>query len=84
MQLPALEHLQRVWDRDEISRPITATEKSLIFYDKPVFLGRYADGGTIKPDYTMCDKEKKKVKVIEVSVPEFGPNTAKRKKITKY
>ena len=74
---------KKVWEHQP--EPITATEKVSIFYDKPIVLGRYADGGAIKPDIIVWDKEKKTAKVIEVSVPsDYGLNTAERKKVTKY
>ena len=74
---------KKVWEHQP--EPITATEKASIFYDKPIVLGRYADGGAIKPDIIVWDKEKKTAKVIEVSVPsDYGLNTAERKKVTKY
>ena len=74
---------KQVWEHEPA--PITATEEVSIFYDKPIVLGRYVDGGAIKPDIVVWDKIKKVAKVIEVTVPnDYGLNTAERKKITKY
>ena len=67
--------LLRVWGHQPV--PITATEKVTIFYDKPIVQGRYADGGAIKPDIIIWDKEMKTVKVIEVSVPGLDFNRRK-------
>ena len=73
---------KQVWEHEP--SPITATEEVSIFYDKPIVLGRYVDGGAIKPDIVVWDKIKKVAKVIEVTVPnDYGLNTAERKKITK-
>ena len=64
---------------------ITATEDVSIFYDKPLNVGRYIEGGAIKPDIVVWDRKKKEAKIIEVSVPnDFGINRAKRVKVNKY
>ena len=64
---------------------ITATEEISIFYDKSIVLGRYVEGGAIKPDIVIWDKTKKEAKIIEVSVPnDFGLNRAEREKVNKY
>ena len=74
---------QAVWLHEP--QPITATEEVSIFYDKPIVLGRYVEGGAIKPDIVIWDKNKKEAKVIEVSVPnDFGLNRAEREKVNKY
>ena len=66
-------------------QPTTATEEVSIFYDKPIVLGRYVEGGAIKPDIVVWDKTKKEAKIIEVSVPnDFGLNRAEREKMNKY
>ena len=74
---------KQVWEHQP--EPITAAENVSIFYDKPIVLGRYVDGGAIKPDIVVWDKQKKIAKVIEITVPnDLGLNTAERKKISKY
>ena len=74
---------KQVWEHEPA--PITATEQVSIFYDKPIVLGRYVEGGAIKPDIVVWDKVKKVAKVIEVTCPsDYGLNTAERKKISKY
>ena len=74
---------KQIWEHEPA--PITATEQVSIFYDKPIVLGRYVDGGAIKPDIVVWDKVKKVAKVIEVTCPsDYGLNTAERKKISKY
>ena len=63
----------------------TATEEVSIFYDKPIVLGRYVEGGAIKPDIVVWDKKKKEAWVIEVSVPnDYGLNRVEREKMNKY
>ena len=74
---------QPVWLQQP--EPITATEEVSIFYDKPIVLGRYVEGGAIKPDIVIWDKSKQEAKVIEVSVPnDFGLNRSERTKLNKY
>ena len=74
---------QAVWLHEP--QTITATEDVSIFYDKPIVLGRYVEGGAIKPDIVIWDKKKKEAKIIEVSVPnDFGINRAEREKVNKY
>ena len=74
---------KQVWDhKPEL---VTATEQVSIFYDKPIVLGRYVEGGAIKPDIVVWDKKQKTAKIIEVSVPnDYGLNTSERKKLAKY
>lgn len=65
--------------------PITATEDVSVFYDKNIVLGRYVEGGAIKPDIVVWDKIQKNAKIIEVSVPnDYGINRAEREKMHKY
>ena len=72
-----------VWEHNP--EPVTATESVSIFYDKPIVLGRYVEGGAIKPDIVVWDKTKKSAKIIEVTVPnDFGLNRAEREKYNKY
>ena len=72
-----------VWEHEP--QPITATDDVSIFYDKPIVLGRYIEGGAIKPDIVVWDKAKKSAKVIEVTVPnDYGLNRAEREKLMKY
>ena len=74
---------QAIWLHEP--QTITATEDVSIFYDKPIVLGRYVEGGAIKPDIVIWDKKKKEAKIIEVSVPnDFGINRAEREKVNKY
>ena len=74
---------KQVWEHEP--QQVTATDQVYITYDKPIVLGRYVDGGAIKPDIIVWDKEKKTAKVIEVTVPnDYGLNAAERKKVTKY
>ena len=63
----------------------TAHEDFVIFYDKPIPLGRYVDGGAIKPDIVLWDRKSKSAQIIEVSVPnDYGLNRAEREKCNKY
>ena len=63
----------------------TAHEDFVIFYDKPIPLGRYVDGGAIKPDIVLWDRKSKSAQIIEVSVPnDYGLNRAEREKSNKY
>ena len=72
-----------VWEHQPA--PVTATDTVTIFYDKPIVLGRYVEGGAIKPDIVIWDRENRTAKVVEVTVPhDYGLNTAERKKISKY
>ena len=74
---------KKVWEHEP--QPVTANENVTIFYDKPIVLGRYVEGGAIKPDLVVWDKTKKTAKVIEVTVPnDFGLNRAERTKLNKY
>ena len=74
---------QAVWLHEP--QPTTATEDITIFYDRPIVLGRYVEGGAIKPDIVIWDKKNREAKIIEVSVPnDFGINRAEREKIHKY
>ena len=74
---------KKVWEHEPQS--VTATEKVSITYDKPIVLGRYVEGGAIKPDIIVWDHENKSAKIIEVSVPnDYGLNVSERKKISKY
>ena len=74
---------KQVWEHEP--QQVTATDQVYITYDKPIVLDRYVDGGAIKPDIVVWDKEKKTAKVIEVTVPnDYGLNAAERKKVTKY
>ena len=46
--------------------------------------GRYCEGGAIRPDLVVWDREKKTAKIIEVTVPnDFGLNRAERQKLLK-
>ena len=48
-------------------------------------VGRYIDGGIIKPGIFVWDKEKNTAKLIEVTVPnDYGLKAGDRKKVTKY
>ena len=57
----------------------------VIFYDKPISLGRYVEGGAIKPDIVVWDRKEKTAQIIEVTVPnDYGLNRAEREKNNKY
>ena len=57
----------------------------VIFYDKPIPLGRYVEGGAIKPDIVVWDRKEKTAQIIEVTVPnDYGLNRAEREKNNKY
>ena len=72
-----------VWEHEP--EPVTANDAVTIFYDKPMLPGRYCEGGAIKPDLVVWDREKKTAKIIEVTVPnDFGLNRAERQKLLKY
>ena len=58
---------------------------SIIYYDKPIPLGRFVEGGPIKPDIVLWDRKAKSAQIIEVSVPnDYGLNRAEREKNNKY
>ena len=72
-----------VWEHEP--EPVTANDAVTIFYDKPMLPGRYCEGGAIKPDLVVWDREKRTAKIIEVTVPnDFGLNRAERQKLLKY
>ena len=65
--------------------PVTATESTTIFYDKPIPTGRFIESNAIKPDILVRDHQNKTALIIDVSVPnDFGINRAEREKVTKY
>ena len=65
--------------------PVTSNEKVTIFYDKEIPTGRYIEGGAVKPDIVIWNKEEKIAKIVVVTVSnDFGLNRAERHKITKY
>ena len=72
-----------VWEHEPARS--TAHEDFVIFYDKPIPLGRYVEGGAIKPDIVLWDRQSKTAQIIEVSVPnDYGLNRAEREKRNKY
>ena len=72
-----------VWNHEPARS--TAHEDFVIFYDKPISLGRYVEGGAIKPDIVLWDRKAKSAQIIEVSVPnDYGLNRAEREKKNKY
>ena len=76
-------HTKPVWEHEPART--TAHENFVIFYDKPIPLGRYVEGGAIKPDIVLWDREKKSAQIVEVSVPnDYGLNRAEREKNNKY
>ena len=63
----------------------TTLGDTVIFYDKPISLGRFVEGGAIKPDIVVWDRKEKTAQIIEVSVPnDYGLNRAEREKTNKY
>merc|ERR1711923_55370 len=53
----------------------TAHGDYIIYYDKPIPLGRFVEGGGIKPDIVLWDRHTKSAQIIEVSVPnDYGLN----------
>ena len=63
----------------------TAHGDYIIYYDKPIPLGRFVEGGGIKPDIVLWDRHTKSAQIIEVSVPnDYGLNRAEREKNNKY
>ena len=65
--------------------PTTSHEDFIIFYDKPIPVGRYCEGGAIKPDMVVWDRKTKSAQIIEVTVPnDYGLNRAEREKNNKY
>ena len=78
-----IEVKDKVWQHEP--DPVTSNGTVTIFYDKEIPTGRYIEGGAIKPDIVIWDRERKTAKIIEVTVPnDFGLNRAERHKITKY
>ena len=72
-----------VWDHEP--ERSTAHEDFVIYYDKPIPLGRFVEGGAIKPDIVLWDRKSKAAQIIEVSVPnDYGLNRAEREKTNKY
>ena len=72
-----------VWDHEPARS--TAHKDFIIYYDKPIPLGRYVEGGAIKPDIVLWARQSKTAQIIEVSVPnEYGLNRAEREKNNKY
>ena len=72
-----------VWDHEP--ERSTAHEDFVIYYDKPIPLGRFVEGGAIKPDIVLWDRKAKSAQIIEVSVPnDYGLNRAEREKNNKY
>ena len=71
--------------QDHEPAPTTSYEDYVIFYDKPISLGRYVEGGAIKPDIVVWDRKAKTAQIIEVTVPnDYGLNRAEREKNNKY
>ena len=65
--------------------PTTAYEDYVIFYDRPLSLGRYVESGAVRPDIVIWDKKSKTAQIVEVTVPnDFGLNRAEREKNNKY
>ena len=63
----------------------TVGQNVSIFYDKPLHTGRYIEGGAIKPDIVIWDKQDRTAQIIEVTVPgDFRINSAEREKMNKY
>ena len=63
----------------------TAHGDYIIYYDKPIPLGRFVEGGGIKPDIVLWDRQTRSAQIIEVSVPnDYGLNRAEREKNNKY
>ena len=78
-----IEVKEKVWEHEPDR--VTSNGKVTIFYDKEIPAGRYIEGGAIKPDIVIWDKESRTAKIVEVTVPsDFGLNRAERHKITKY
>ena len=74
---------KEVWNHTP--EPVTATDKTTIFYDKIIQTGRYIENQAIKPHIVVRDHENKTALIIDVSVPnDFGINRAEREKVTKY
>ena len=74
---------KEIWNHTP--EPVTATDKTTIFYDKIIQTGRYIENQAIKPHIVVRDHENKTALIIDVSVPnDFGINRAEREKVTKY
>ena len=72
-----------MWEHEP--EAVTANDTVTIFYDKPIVLGCFVEGGALKPDIVIWDKVKKTAKIVEVTVPnDFGLNRAERQKLLKY
>ena len=72
-----------VWEHEPARS--TAHKDFNIYYDKPIPCGRYVEGGAIKPDIVLWDRQSKTAQIIEVSVPnDYGLNRAEREKNNKY
>ena len=78
-----IETKEKIWEHEP--DPVISNGNITIFYDKKIPTGRYIEGGAVKPDILIWNKEEKTAKIIEVTVPnDFGLNRAERQKITKY
>ena len=54
-------------------------ENFVIFYDKPIHLGRFIERGAIKSDIVMWNRKAKTAQIIEVLVPnDYGLNRTER------
>ena len=53
----------------------TMHKEFIIIYDKPIPLRKYVEGGAIKPDIVLWDRQSKSVQIIEVPIPnDYGLN----------
>ena len=74
---------EKVWEHEP--EPVVSNGRVTVFYDKVIPTGRFIEGGAIKPDIVIWDKQEKSAKIIDVTVPnDYGLNRAERGKITKY
>ena len=78
-----IEVKENIWEHEP--EPVLSNSKVTIFYDKEIPAGRYIEGGAIKPDIVIWNRQDKTAKIIDVTVSnDYGLNRDERGKITKY
>ena len=74
---------ENIWEHEP--EAVVTNNKVTIFYDKVIHTGRYIEGGAVKPDILVWNKQERTAKIIEVTVPnDYGLNRAERCKVNKH